>query len=169
MTLTLKAMNRADRRAEYDFFQQMPEQNGFEVPYRGLPYAEFVATALPARLAAAAGRDLLAGHVPDTYFFLWDDAQLVGLFKVRHHLNAHLRAGGGHIGYGILPQYRGHGYATRGLALALTECRRLMPADESEIYLSCLRTNAASLAAMLANGGRVVATDDQEHYVRIAR
>ncbi|WP_461227211.1 GNAT family N-acetyltransferase [Lacticaseibacillus suihuaensis] len=169
MTLKLKPLSLADSRAEYDFFQTMPEQNGFEVPYRGLSYAEFTATAIPQRLAAAAGQKLSAGYVPDTYFFLWDDAQLVGLFKVRHRLNAFLRQGSGHIGYGILPDWRGRGYATRGLALALTECRRLMPPREIEIYLSCLTTNAASLAAMLANGGRVVATQAGEHHVRIAR
>ncbi|WP_262316621.1 GNAT family N-acetyltransferase [Lacticaseibacillus parakribbianus] len=169
MTLKLKPLNLADSRAEYDFFQAMPEQNGFEVPYRGLSYAAFTATAIPQRLTAAAGQGLPAGYVPDTYFFLWDDARLVGLFKVRHHLNAFLRQGSGHIGYGILPAWRGRGYATRGLALALAECRRLMPPGETEIYLSCLTTNAPSLAAMLANGGRVVATVAGEHHVRIAR
>lgn len=169
MTIELRALNRQDAEAEYQFFQSMPEENGFEVPYQGITFQEFVETAIPERLQSAQGLGPAIGRVPDTYFFLWYGAQLTGLFKIRHHLNDRLRHGAGHIGYGILPQFRGQGYGTRGLALALKACARLMPVAETEIYLSCARTNLASLQVMLNNGGRVVNHDTYENYVRISR
>lgn len=169
MTLELRALNRQDAAAEYRFFQTMPEENGFEVPYQGMAFQEFVETAIPERQLSAQGLGPAIGRVPDTYFFLWDQGQLIGLFKVRHRLNDRLRRGAGHIGYGILPPFRGQGYGTRGLALAIKACARLMPAAEPEIYLSCARTNLASLQVMLNNGGRVVNRDEKENYVRIPR
>ncbi|WP_125605872.1 GNAT family N-acetyltransferase [Lapidilactobacillus bayanensis] len=169
MTIELRKMNQKDARAEFDFFQTMPVENGFEVPYKTLTYQEFVTTAIPERLLSSRGLGPAVGRVPDTYFFLWDDSQLIGLFKIRHYLNEQLRHGAGHIGYGILPQFRGRGYGTRGLSLALEACDHIMPADEPEIYLSCARTNTASLQVMLNNGGRIVAQDEKENYVHILR
>ncbi|WP_203664457.1 GNAT family N-acetyltransferase [Lacticaseibacillus sp. 53-4] len=169
MTISLRALNPQDAEAEYRFFQTMPEENGFEVPYQDITFQEFVETAIPERLLSAQGLGPAIGRVPDTYFFLWDDDQLIGLFKVRHRLNDRLRHGAGHIGYGILPQFRGQGYGTRGLALAIKACARLMPAAETEIYLSCARTNLTSLQVMLNNGGRVVDRDEKENYVRIPK
>ena len=169
MTIALRALNPQDAEAEYRFFQTMPEENGFEVPYQSITFQEFVETAIPERQLSAQGLGPAIGRVPDTYFFLWDDDQLIGLFKVRHRLNDRLRHGAGHIGYGILPQFRGQGYGTRGLALAIKACARLMPAAETEIYLSCARTNLTSLQVMLNNGGRVVDRDEKENYVRIPK
>lgn len=60
--------------------------------------------------------------------------KIVGLFKIRHYLNDFLRKGAGHIGYGILPEYRGKGYAKKGLVLAIEKCKEII--KENEIYLS---------------------------------
>ena len=81
------------------------------------------------------GVDLPEGHVPDTYFFLWNNQEIVGLFKIRHYLNDFLRKGAGHIGYGILPEYRGQGYAKQGLLLAIEKCNEII--KEDEIYSTC--------------------------------
>lgn len=65
------------------------------------------------------------GHVPDTVYVLEDDSEgYVGIVKLRHRLNDALRQGAGHIGYGIRKEYRGRGYATAALSLALDEARR---------------------------------------------
>ena len=37
-----------------------------------------------------------------------------------------LRKGAGHIGYGILPEYRGKGYAKKGLVLAIEKCKEII-------------------------------------------
>ncbi|HCO28059.1 MAG TPA: hypothetical protein DIT54_01135 [Lachnospiraceae bacterium] len=81
--------------------------------------------------------------VPCTYYFLWDEEEIVGLFKVRHWLNEALKKGAGHIGYGILKQYRGKGYGTKGLALSIEKLKQTM--KKEEVYLSCSKKLPASL------------------------
>ena len=89
----------------------------------------------------------------------------MGIVNLRHCLNEALRQGAGHIGYGIRPEYRGRGYATAALALALEEARKIVP--EEEIYLSVHKDNPASLKVQLRNGARVDHEDDREYYTRI--
>lgn len=165
--LYLKELNLEDAKKEYDLFQNLKSANGFMNDYEGMSYDEFVNVAIPSRIKASQGIDLKEGHVPDTFFLLWEDDKIIGLFKIRHYLNEGLRNGSGHIGYGILPQYRRQGYCTKGLALAIKECCRLMPDDEDEIYLSCYKYNVGSLKAMLNNGAYIHHEDDEEYYTRI--
>ena len=105
------------------------------------------------------------GFVPETDFFLWEDNHIVGMFRIRHFLNDFLREGAGHIGYGIKKEYRGKGYASRGLAQALEEARRLV--KEDEIYMSVNRDNPASLRVQEKNGAYIHHMDDKEYYTRI--
>lgn len=163
----LKALNAQDSEEEYRFFQSIHSENGFMNDYEGMSYQAFVERGIPERLKAAQGIGLKPGHVPDTYFFLWDDQRIVGVFKIRHYLNDFLRQGSGHIGYGILPQERHKGYGSKGLALALKQCQELMPQEETEIYLSCLKSNHASLQVMLKNGAYIHHEDEKEYYTRI--
>jgi putative hydrolase of HD superfamily len=166
--LCLRAANEADWEKEYQFLQAIPpEENGFYNDYHGLTPEQFRTRALPELLAHAAGRGLPPGFVPETYFFLWQGGSVLGLFKVRHRLNDALRAGAGHIGYSIAPEYRGGGYAKKGLALAVAALRGLLPPEEREVYLSCSRKNPASLAVQKANGAYVHHTDEREYYTRI--
>ncbi len=165
--LYLKPLNYEDRALEYQFFQETPGENGFENHCRLLAYPDFVEAALPRLLRNAQGVDLAVGRVPETLFFLWEDGQIVGLFKVRHYLNQALRTGSGHIGYAIHPAFRGRGYATCGLRLAVEESRRLLPPEETELCLSCTKTNPASLRVMLKNGAYLHHYDRQNYYLRI--
>ncbi|MCD8085873.1 MAG: GNAT family N-acetyltransferase [Clostridiales bacterium] len=165
--LYLKPLNYEDREQEYRFFRETPGENGFENHCRRLSYPDFVETALPRLLDNARGIGLAVGRVPETLFFLWEDGQIVGLFKVRHRLNQGLRTGSGHIGYAVHPAFRGRGYATRGLELAVEECKRLLPPEETELYLSCSKANPASLRVMLKNGAYLHHYDRQNYYLRI--
>src|SRR5688572_26835859 len=66
----------------------------------------------------AAGRNMADGHVPATTFWALDDAgEVVGMLRLRHHLNDALLRAGGHIGYYVRPAARGKGYATEMLRL----------------------------------------------------
>ena len=56
--------------------------------------------------------------------------------KIEKGVNKILRKGAGHVGYGILPEYRGKGYAKQGLLLAIEKCKELI--KEDEIYLSVI-------------------------------
>src|SRR5262245_39608543 len=51
------------------------------------------------------GRDLPAGHVPETFLFGFAGARIVGRVAIRHVLNASLERGGGHIGYIVVPEF----------------------------------------------------------------
>jgi predicted acetyltransferase len=89
----------------------------------------------------------------------------VGLIKIRHYLNDFLRQGPGHIGYGILPEYRGVGYASKALELGIETCKTLI--KEDEIYLSVHKDNPASLKVQLKNGASIVGETEEEYLTRI--
>ena len=164
--ICLKKANTADAEKEWLFVREMPEdENGLTNAYHGISRRDFMNRALPEMLAFAEGRDLPEGYVPETFFFLWDDDEIVGQFRIRHYLCESLRTGAGHIGCFIGKQYRGRGYGTEGLRLTLEEARHIVP--EEEIYLRVNRDNPSSLQVMLKNGGRIVAQDDSKFYVRV--
>ena len=164
--LQLKRFTAADGEQAYAFLQAFaPDENGFMNPYRGCPKDQFLTQELPQILAHAEGKMLKENHVPETWFFLWDDDQMVGLSRIRHYLTEALAQGAGHIGYGIHPAYRGKGYATRGLALAVKEAAKLN--REEEVYLSCHKDNPASLRVQLKNQARIDHEDEVEFYTRI--
>ena len=125
----------------------------------------FIEKVLPTVINQSKGMDLPDGYVPCTYYFLWDEEEIVGLFKVRHWLNEALKKGAGHIGYGILKQYRGKGYGTKGLALSIEKLKQTM--KEEEVYLSCSKKNPASLKVQQNNGASVIYSDENEYYTRI--
>ena len=164
--LTLKPCNMQDARKEYEFVRAIPEdENGFTNAWNGVSYEEFCEKALPQMLDWTQGKNLPDGFVPETFLFLWHSEEIVGQFRVRHHLCDSLRTGGGHIGYFIGKAHRGKGYASEGLRLTLEYARNVVP--EEEFYLRLYKNNAASLRVMLKNGGRIVGEDGEHLFVRI--
>ena len=164
--LYLKKINFEDVEEEYKAIKSMPAQeNGFENKYHDVTKEEFINEVIPKLLKNSEGLDLPDGYVPDTYFFLWDDDKIVGLFKIRHYLNDFLRKGAGHIGYGILPEYRGKGYAKKGLVLTIEKCKEII--KEDEIYLSVHKDNPASLRVQLGCGAFIVGETEEEYLTRI--
>lgn len=164
--LYLKKINYEDIEEEYRAIKKMlPNENGFENKYYNVTKEEFEKKVIPKLLKNSEGLELPEGYVPDTYFFLWDDNSIVGLFKIRHYLNEYLKQGAGHIGYGILPDSRGKGYAKKGLMLAIEECRKIIPEDE--IYLSVHKDNPISLKVQLACGAYIVGETEDEYLTRI--
>lgn len=164
--LYLKKVNIEDVEEEYNAIKSMPaEENGFENRYYNVTKDEFLNQVIPNLLKNSEGLELPDGHVPDTYYFLWNDNKIVGLFKIRHYLNDFLKNGSGHIGYGILPEYRGKGFATQGLLLAIEKCKEII--REDEIYLSVNKDNPASLKVQLNCGAFIVGETEDEYLTRI--
>ena len=164
--LYLKAVNWEDIEQEYIFTTEQPaDENGFTNKYEGVSREEFEKVVLPRLINNSKGIDLPEGHVPGTEFFLWEDDKIVGLFRIRHELNDFLREGAGHIGYGIKKEYRGKGYATKGLSLTIEKAREII--KEDEIYMSVHKDNPASLQVQLKNGAYIHHEDDKEYYTRI--
>ena len=92
------------------------------------------------------------GFVPDSTFFLLDEERnrLLGAVNIRHYLNEHLLNYGGHIGDGIRPSERRKGYATKMIALALEECKKL---GINRVLLCCNSDNIGSKKSIINNGG----------------
>ena len=105
--------------------------------------------------------------MPESFFYLWKEDEIVGEFRIRHFLCDSLREGAGHIGYFIGKEHRGHGYATEGLRMTLELARKIVP--EEEIYLRVNKDNPASLKVMLKNGGRIDHEDETKYYVRVGK
>ena len=163
--LCLKAANREDIEKEYLFVRDVPkDENGFINEYHGISREDFD-DALDIIIMNSRGLRLPEGYVPATTYFLWKNDKIIGQFNVRHCLCESLENGAGHIGYYISPEYRGMGYGTQGLQLALEKARKIVPEDE--IYLRVHKDNPASLKVMLHNGGRIHHEDDESYFVRI--
>lgn len=164
--LYLKEANLEDWQKEYEAIKQMPKnENGFENEYYDKTEEEFKDQVIPELINHSKGIGLPDGYVPDTYYFLWDNDKIVGLFKIRHYLNEALAKGPGHIGYGILPEFRGKGYATKGLKLAIDKCKEIIPEDE--IYFSVHKDNPVSLKVQQNNGAYIVGETEEKYLTRI--
>ena len=92
------------------------------------------------------------GLVPDSTFFCLDVDRnvIVGAVNIRHYLNESLLLNGGHIGDGVVPSERRKGIATKMIALALEECRKL---GLEKVLMVCDKDNIGSAKSIQNNGG----------------
>ncbi len=97
-------------------------------------------------------KDPSGGLVPDSTFFCLDEERnkIVGAVNIRHYLNDSLLLNGGHIGDGVRPSERRKGIATKMIALALDECRKL---NIDKVLMVCNKENIASAKSIQTNGG----------------
>ncbi len=91
------------------------------------------------------------GLVPATTFLaVNENDDIVGMIDVRHRLSDYLAKVGGHIGYSINKVYRRQGAATKMLALALEECKKL---NIQNVMITCDKENIGSAKTIINNGG----------------
>lgn len=103
------------------------------------------------RLDRARGWDGVApGRVPATLLVAEVEGEIVGRVSIRHELNDMLLQLGGHIGYGVRPQHRRHGYATEMLRQSLIVTRAL---GIDPVLVTCDEGNAASSTVIERCGG----------------
>jgi predicted acetyltransferase len=99
------------------------------------------------------GRDLPAGYVPVTTFWLVKDNQMIlGESQLRHSLTPDLETCWGHIGYRIRPSQRRKGYGILLLKLTLEKARGL---DIQRVRMICDKDNIGSARIIERNGGRL--------------
>jgi predicted acetyltransferase len=79
-----------------------------------------------------------------------NNGELVGRTSIRHELNDFLFSVGGHIGYGVRPNYRRQGYATEILKQSLTYINQLGITD---VLVTCLDDNVGSFEVIQSQGG----------------
>ena len=149
--------------AQWEYTTALPEdENGLTNPYHGVSYDEYMEKVLPTLISYEHPVNMPDWFVPETYYYLWDNGNLVGEFRIRHHLTEALRNGSGHIGYSVRKEFRGKGCGTEGLRLTLQIAREIVPEDE--IYLRVNKDNIASRRVMEKNGA-YCAGEDEEHYL----
>ena len=164
--LYLRKAGLGDIEEEYALICDMPaDENGMLNEWAGISFDEFRDTALRSMAEYSAGVDLPEGYVPETFYFLWNGGEAVGLFRLRQRLCPSLVNGGGHVGYYVKRRYRNMGFASEGLRLLLEEAKSIVPEDE--IYLRVRKNNPASLRVMLKNGGYISGENENEYFVRI--
>jgi len=95
---------------------------------------------------------LLDNYVTDSTFFCLEEesGMVVGAVNIRHYLNESLLLDGGHIGDGVRPSMRRKGIATKMIALALEECKKL---GLYKVLMVCDKDNIGSAKSIQNNGG----------------
>lgn len=112
------------------------------------------------------GEDVPDGRVPSTFLVAEVDGRIVGRVSIRHELNDYLAERGGHIGYGIRPEFRGQGYATQILLNALHVVREL---GVQKVLVTCNDSNTASSIVIEKCGGvleNIIEAEDGERVRR---
>ncbi|TAP27752.1 GNAT family N-acetyltransferase [Arthrobacter sp. S41] len=101
--------------------------------------------------AGRRGEHVPPGWVRSALFVAFDQAgELVGRVSVRYELNDSLLQFGGHIGYGVVPEFRRRGIAAELCRFALNEVR---VAGVDQALLTCDSTNEGSKATIKKCGG----------------
>lgn len=166
--MELKELSYENSYEEYLFFKNnLKNEMGFINEYKDFSYDEYKTIAIPERLNSKKGINLKENYVSDTYYFLYNNNKIIGLFKLRHYLNETLKNGSGHIGYLINKEYRHKGYATNGLKLLIELIKKEKLIKEDELYFECFNTNIASIKTILKNNGYIHHYSDNNVYLRI--
>jgi predicted acetyltransferase len=89
-------------------------------------------------------------RVPATFLVAVVGTELIGRISIRHRLTDYLTNFGGHIGYGVRPEYRRRGFASemlkQGLIIARAE-------GIDRVLITCDDTNVASANIIERHGG----------------
>lgn len=146
MALQLKKLNEVTKDALAAFMADWAEEN-----------------IIPSSLQKyAGGYDALAEYLdtmekdpprlmsPSTLWFLTEGDEILGAVEVRHFLNSGLLKYGGHVGYGVAPKHRGHGYAQQMVKMAMPDVKEL---GIDSLLICCLESNIPSAKTIENCGG----------------
>jgi predicted acetyltransferase len=95
-------------------------------------------------------------HRVPTYRFLMkhaENGELVGGIRLRVGSTPHVERYAGHIGYDVLPEHRGHHYASRSVELLVPLARRL---GLDPLWITCDPENHASRRTLELVGARLI-------------
>ena len=94
--MELRKINKEDAKAQWEYTTALPEdENGLTNPYHGVSYDEYMVKVLPTLISYEHPVNMPDWFVPETYYYLWDEDNLIGEFRIRHYLTEALRNGAG--------------------------------------------------------------------------
>lgn len=92
-------------------------------------------------------------------YLVFDNKKLVGILSIRYDLSTEYAGYYGHVGYGVRPNERRKGYATKMLEYALEECKKY---GLNKVILGCYKDNIGSAKTIIKNGGILIREDLEE-------
>ncbi len=90
-----------------------------------------------------------------TYWLIKRNGEVLGASILRHKLSESNEFFGGHIGYGICPEYRNMGYGNKILELTLAEAKKR---GIAKVVITCEINNIYSEKIIVKNGGKYDST-----------
>lgn len=144
--LILRPLARSDEAQALAAHREFPDWDFLHLYKDGMPWAEFVLLYENMKV----GENLPKGLVPATFFLAEVNGELVGRVSIRHELNTYLQNYGGHIGYGVRPNFRRRGYATEILRQSLKYANEI---GITKALLTCFDENVGSAAVIESCGG----------------
>jgi len=147
--LILRPMVLEDEIAFLQAYKAWDSSSGFLLAQRFEPQMKF-SDYLDLLDANERGLHLQPGYVPATILSAFVGGNLVGRVSIRHELNDFLLKLGGHIGYGVVPEFRKRGLAKEMLAQALPVAFNL---GINKVLVTCDDDNIGSIKTIEANGG----------------
>lgn len=131
-----------------DYIRELGNEERYPFPL-DFDYSDF-----PSLLACLAdfdaGRNLPAGYVASSTYWLVEAGEILGVSNLRHTLNEEIHRCGGHIGLGIRPSQRSRGLGAELMSLTIQEARKR---GIDEVHIHCYKSNLASAKIIEANGG----------------
>ena len=163
--LELRKLSVDDGMDVYQMLQDIPlDENGLQNNANGLSYGEYKNWLIKKKQESELDGIVDGWKVPSTTYWLYADGVPVGFGKLRHCLTDALQKVGGHIGYGIAPQYREKGYGKELLRLLIGKAYDI---GIARVLVTIRLDNKASQAVALANGGVITEQTDERMLVWI--
>lgn len=164
--LYIKKANYEDIKEEYNFISKLPYlEKGFRNFFYGISKEDFREKCLDYQINYSLLTEPKGNILPMTTYYLWLGNEIIGIFTVIHELDEYQKQRDGHIAYAVLEEYRGNGYATKGLGLVIEEAKKYI--KEDEIYLHTTKNNPESLKVMLNNGAYIKEETAVDYFTRI--
>ena len=112
----------------------------------GMDYKEYLIVLANTRN----GINLQEGYVPASFYCAIHKGEIVGRLSLRHKLTDFLLTIGGHIGYGVMPNFRQQGIATYMLQQGIIKAKEL---GIPKILVTCDDDNIGSFKTIERCGG----------------
>lgn len=147
--MILRELEARDEAAFYKMLKGWDNAPGFSMTFgyvEGMKFTDY----LQAQQEMKHEKTVPFKLVPATGLFAFEGEVIVGKVNFRHRLNEFLLNVGGHIGYGVLPEFRGKGYASQMLKDTLGFARNM---GLDRVLVTCDENNLPSEKVILKNGG----------------